>query len=161
MPSIDSRFFQIRDITSLLPLLLQDALEAKGEIIEALVVSRQPDHAPFAGVALETDHDNSVERLQVASGASSEWLNRSHIVQDLLSSAQPHLDTPELDAALGVTEGGVVWLVKRPRRPEVCLQSLQLVFKLISVLEKGWLDQPGSSATGTLRSRPTQGRPSP
>ncbi|KAH9853711.1 tRNA synthetases class II-domain-containing protein [Lenzites betulinus] len=114
----DLRFgLEIHDITPILPLPLRSTLEAKGDIIEALVVSKQPNHAPFVGAASETEHDKSVERMQVAPG-TSEWLSGSRIVQDLLSSTQPSIVTSELNHSLGLTEGGVVWLARRPRRPE-------------------------------------------
>ncbi|KAI0663087.1 hypothetical protein C8Q70DRAFT_491509 [Cubamyces menziesii] len=115
----DLRFaLEIQDVTSQLPQQVRSALEAKDEIIEVIVVSSRPAHASFVASASEIDCDRALERIQVAKGASADWLNKSQIVQSVLASAHPAVDATDLTAALGLTEGGTVWLSRRPRRPE-------------------------------------------
>ena len=104
---------------------MRSALEAKDEIIEVLVVSSRPAHASFVASASEIDCDRALERIQVAKGASADWLNKSQIVQSVLTSAHPAVDATDLTAALGLTEGGTVWLSRRPRRPEVSLPHVR------------------------------------
>ncbi|KAI0637856.1 hypothetical protein C8Q77DRAFT_394845 [Trametes polyzona] len=114
----DLRFgLEIRDIASQLPEPLRLALQERDEILEAVVLSStQPEHAPFAGAALEVEQDKSVERLQVQQGNSSTWLNESRLVQEVLGTSD--LDASELSTTLGLSQGGTIWLAKRPRRPE-------------------------------------------
>ncbi|KAI9067615.1 hypothetical protein FKP32DRAFT_1672906 [Trametes sanguinea] len=115
----DLRFgLEIQDITSHLPQPLRKALEAKGEILEALVVTNGAEHASFVQAASEVANEKSVERMQVAPNTSSSWLNQSRIVGEILENASPAFESPELNPALGLAEGGSIWLSKRPRRPE-------------------------------------------
>ncbi|EIW61847.1 aspartate--tRNA ligase MSD1 [Trametes versicolor FP-101664 SS1] len=115
----DLRFgLEIQDITSQLPEPLRSALQARGEIIEALVVSPHLSHASFARAAEDVEYDKVVERLQLGPSASSAWLNQSRVAQDVLGPAQSTFDVSELNAALGLTEGGTIWLAKRPQRGE-------------------------------------------
>ncbi|KAI0370230.1 hypothetical protein BV20DRAFT_1019264 [Pilatotrama ljubarskyi] len=115
----DLRFgLEIEDITSRLPKELRSALDARGEILEVLVVSAQPEDASFARAAYEVEYDKAVERLQVDPAAPSEWLNRSRIVQDILPSFDHGLDSAGLTSTLRLAEGGTVWLARRPRGAE-------------------------------------------
>ncbi|KAL1946671.1 hypothetical protein VTO73DRAFT_14775 [Trametes versicolor] len=115
----DLRFgLEIQDITSQLPEPLRSALQARGEIIEALVVPPHPSHAAFARAAEDVEYDKVVERLQLGPSASSAWLNQSRIAQDVLGPAQSTFDVSELNAALGLTEGGTIWLARRHQRAE-------------------------------------------
>ncbi|KAI9001243.1 hypothetical protein BD414DRAFT_474078 [Trametes punicea] len=115
----DLRFgLEIRNITSRLPQILRMALEAKGEILEALVVSSQPEHAPFVGVAPEVEHDRSVERICVTQDTTSSWLNLSRLVREVLHNQEPNLDASGIGTALNITEGSIIWLARRPLRPE-------------------------------------------
>ncbi|OJT10490.1 Aspartate--tRNA(Asp/Asn) ligase [Trametes pubescens] len=115
----DLRFaLEIQDITSQLPESLRSALEARGEIIEALVVPAHPSHASFARAAEDVEYDKVVERLQLGPTASSTWLNQSQIVQDILDSTHSAFNLSELNASLGLAEGGTIWLARRPQRAE-------------------------------------------
>lgn len=113
---------QIQDVTAQLPESLRSALQARGEIIEALVVPAHPSHASFARAAEDVEYDKVVERLQLGPPASSAWLNQSRIVQDVLGPAQSAFDVSELNAALGLADGGTIWLARRPQRAEVRLR---------------------------------------
>lgn len=121
---------QIQDITSQLPEPLRSALQARGEIIEALVVPPHPSHASFARAAEDVEYDKVVERLQLGPSASSAWLNQSRIAQDVLGPAQSTFDVSELNAALGLTEGGTIWLARRHQRAEVRLRVDDIVHSL-------------------------------
>ncbi|OSC99221.1 hypothetical protein PYCCODRAFT_1518230 [Trametes coccinea BRFM310] len=115
----DLRFgLEIQDITSHLPQPLREAMEANGEILEALVVTNVAEHTPFVRAASEIEGDKSIERLQVAPSASSSWLSQSRIAEEILSVTTPALEAFELNSTLGLAEGGIVWLSRRPRRPE-------------------------------------------
>ncbi|KAI0356589.1 hypothetical protein OH77DRAFT_1423519 [Trametes cingulata] len=115
----DLRFgLEIRDITSKLPEPLRSTLEAQGEIIEALVVSNQPDDAPFARAAREVEHDRAVERVQIDTAAPSAWLKQIRLVKDIMPSVETEYEATEVNTALGLAEGGTIWLARRQRRPE-------------------------------------------
>ncbi|KAI0650079.1 tRNA synthetases class II-domain-containing protein [Trametes meyenii] len=115
----DLRFgLEIQDLTSNLPQPLREALEVKGEILEALIVPGEPGDSPFARVAPTIEPDKSVERLEIKQGAGFDWLNQSWIMKDVLSTTSNSFDASELNETLGLTEGGTVWLSKRPCRPE-------------------------------------------
>ncbi|KAI0676923.1 hypothetical protein C8Q78DRAFT_1087030 [Trametes maxima] len=115
----DLRFgFEIQDLTSSLPQPLREALEAKGEILEALIVSRESEDSPFARAAPAIEYAKSVECLEIKQGTGSDWINQSLIVKDILSATSSTFNASELSRTLGLTERGTVWLSRRPRRPE-------------------------------------------
>ncbi|CDO74020.1 hypothetical protein BN946_scf185043.g69 [Trametes cinnabarina] len=115
----DLRFgLEIQDITPYLLRSLRDSLEAKGEIVEALIITARSEHAPFVQAALEMETDRSVEHLQVAQEDGSDWLNQSRTVKEILGDSNPALEVSDLDPSLGLAQGGTIWLARRPRRPE-------------------------------------------
>ncbi|PIL36817.1 hypothetical protein GSI_00507 [Ganoderma sinense ZZ0214-1] len=115
----DLRFgLEIQDVTSRLPEGLRAALEVREEVLEILVLANHPDHMPFRSSAGEAELPTSVERIEVTKGSASDWLSRSQTVQHVLSSSAPAMDASNLVTALGLAEGGTVFLSTRSRRPE-------------------------------------------
>ncbi|TBU32064.1 hypothetical protein BD311DRAFT_775614 [Dichomitus squalens] len=115
----DLRFrLEIQDITPRLREPIRSALEARGEIVEVLSVTAHPDHAPFHRSSREVELPPGVERLEVKSGVDSNWLNQSQTIRRILSGSDHVLDASDLNASLGLTSGGSVWLATRSRRPE-------------------------------------------
>ncbi|KAI0773883.1 hypothetical protein C8Q74DRAFT_791548 [Fomes fomentarius] len=114
----DLRFgLAIEDVTSRLPESLRSALEARGEILEALCVNAHLDRMMFTRAAAEVEHGSGVERIDVRADAKSSWLNQSQTLKDVLTSSEP-VDASDLNATLGLSEGGTVWLTRRPKRHE-------------------------------------------
>ena len=105
-------------MTPRLPKRLRAALEARGEILEALSVTSHPDHAPFLRGAQYVELPPGVERREVKEGADSDWLNHSQTVQRILPGSDHTFDASELTTSLGLSSGATVWLATRPHRPE-------------------------------------------
>lgn len=101
------------------------------------MVPAHPSHASFARAAEDVECDNVVERLQLGPTASSTWLNQSRIVQDVLGPAQSTFDMSELNVALGLAEGGTIWLARRPQRAEVRLRVDGIVLGLTFASREG------------------------
>ncbi|KAI0771909.1 hypothetical protein BD413DRAFT_623980 [Trametes elegans] len=115
----DLRFgLEIQNITHQLPQPLHSALEAKGEILEALIIRPQVEHEPFARVASQVVYGKAVERIVIDSTVGSSWLSQSRAVQELLASSNPELSFSELHQSLGLEEGSTIYLSKRLARPE-------------------------------------------
>lgn len=112
----DTRFgLEVVDVTSHLPAATQETFAVHGEAIDALIVREDSsaDH-PFLRAAREQEHgtDPAIERIEVRSNGE---VTRSpgHVGQ-LLGTCE----WEAFSSALNMQGGGVLWLSKRPRRPE-------------------------------------------
>ncbi|OBZ76532.1 Aspartate--tRNA ligase [Grifola frondosa] len=116
----DLRFgFEIENITSNLPNPLRAVLEEREETVEALIVPRcKSSPSPFLRAAKEVRHDGIIDRIEVAGGSDSAWLSKSRIVQQLLGASEQNLGNLDVNNALGLTEGGTIWLAKRRQKAE-------------------------------------------
>ncbi|KAI0751409.1 hypothetical protein C8Q80DRAFT_1157190 [Daedaleopsis nitida] len=115
----DLRFgLEIQDITSLMPESVRAALQARGEIVEAIVLSSDSNHTPFVRAAGTVECTSGLERLDIDVEAASSWPNHSHTIKEVLANAEPTLDASAITQALRLTKGGTFWLARRPKRPE-------------------------------------------
>ncbi|KAH9938438.1 uncharacterized protein B0H18DRAFT_1081106 [Fomitopsis serialis] len=118
----DLRFgLEIQNITSHLPPSLREALDQRGEILEALCVRKSNgSDDPFLNAAQQLSKSNgpSISASEVASGTDSNWLYQTPAVSDLLSGAGTIQDATSVNAHLGLNQGGHVWLARRRHKPE-------------------------------------------
>ncbi len=153
---------QIEDVTSRLPGSLRSVLEARGEILEALCVNAHLDRMMFTRAAAEVEHGSGVERIDVRADAKSSWLNQSQTLKDVLTSSEP-VDASDLNTTLGLSEGGTVWLSRRPKRPEVSTYALDHVSRTgghsLHARLLGWVDTTRSPSHCALGRRAAQRRP--
>ncbi|KAH9951809.1 tRNA synthetases class II-domain-containing protein [Amylocystis lapponica] len=102
----DLRFgLEIEDITSHLPQPVQAALSQRDEIVEALIVRK--------GRA-------SDERIEIASGEDTMWLNRCPSIIEVMgaSKATQDLSCHNLNTILNLDGGATLWLTRRRLKPE-------------------------------------------
>ena len=87
--------------------------------MEAIAIKPQWQHEAFHGAVDEVQDPTGVERIPLTRETDSGWLKQVGLVRDLLPTTDVALDPTDVYRALGLHEGGTVWLSRRPRRPEV------------------------------------------
>ncbi|KAI0080743.1 aspartyl-tRNA synthetase [Panus rudis PR-1116 ss-1] len=114
----DVRFgLEIQDITSHLPASWQSSLATKGDIIEAIVVSKSIN-SEFLRASAEvkvSEEDRAVERIEATSSDLAQCLSQSQLLRAVAGDSLPSASLAE---ALGLEEGGTIWLHRRARQPE-------------------------------------------